>query len=285
MPSRRRLLRLGSAAIVGLAGCSGRRGTAPTASDSPTPTATPPRTGGPTPTARERAFGETGPDGITPVGTAVQSAVRHLQSTDHNGIMVGDHWYLFVTVEPDGGGPEATDFRLRTPSDIYEPFAVESDWRRQQIAYVNGDAYEPNRSGWLLFTVPYDERPERAWLTLDRTEWSLPASALDRLRAEPPAFDLRGVEPPESPPHDEPFDVTLRVDNDGSAGTFRAAFNYTAPLYYPQGVVSAIEGGATRDVSVTVDIHTSGTGNEPGDAVAANVVSAGGGAEWSVTLS
>jgi len=284
MPSRRRLLRLGSAALVGLAGCIGRE-TARTGTDTPTPTAPPPRTGGPTPTTRERAFGETGPNGIIPVDATVQSAVRHLQNTDHNGIMAGEEWYLFVAVEPEGGGPEPADFRLRTPSKLHEPFAVENDRRRQQIAYVNGDAYEPNRPGWLLFTVPYDERPERAWLTLDRTEWPLPESATERLRAEPPAFDLRRVEVPESPPHDEPFDVTLRVGNDGGSGTFRAAFNYTAPLYYPRGVRADIEAGATRDVPVTVDIHTSGPGSESGDTVAANVVSAGGDDEWSVTLS
>lgn len=285
MPSRRRLLHLGSAALVGLAGCSGRSETAPTETNSPTATSPPPQTGGPTPTARELAFGEAGPDGITPVGATVQSAVRHLQNTDHNGIMAGDRWYLFVDIEPESGGTDAADFRLRTPSATYEPFVLEDDHRRQQIAYVNGDAYEPNRSGWLLFTVPYDDDPENAWLTLDRAEWQLPNSAVERLRADPPAFDIRAVDVPTDPPHDEPFDVTLRVDNDGGAGTFRAAFNYTAPLYYPQGVAADIGAGAMRDVTVTVDVHTSGSGSEPGATVAANVVSAGGDDEWSVTLS
>lgn len=285
MPSRRRLLRVGSAALVGLAGCSSRSETTPTGTDSPTPTPAPPRTGGPTPTARELAFGEPGPDGVTPTGTAVQSAVRHLQNTDHNGIIAEEAWYLFVTVETDAGGPAAADFRLRTPTDTYEPFALGRQRKRQQIAYVNGDAYEPSRPGWLLFTVPYDDPLEGVWLTLDRTEWRLPESATERLRADPPAFDLQGVGAPESPPHDEPFDVTLRVGNDGGTGTFRAAFNYTAPLYYPQGIVADVEAGATRDVPVAVDIHISGSGNEPGDTVAANVVSAGGDDEWSVTLS
>lgn len=283
MPSRRRLLRLGSAALAALAGCSGRSGTDPTGTDSPT--ATPSPTGDTTPTVRELAFGEPGPDGIAPTDTTVQSSVRHLQSTDHNGIIAGDAWYLFATVETDGGGPAAADFRLQTPTATYEPFALGQEHRRRQIAYVNGDAYEPSRPGWLLFAVPYDDDPERAWLTLDRTEWPLPESTLERLRTEPPAFDLRDVEPPESPPADEPFDVTLRVGNDGTPGTFRAAFNYTAPLYYPRGVAAAVGAGATRDIPVTVDIHTSGTGSEPGDTVAANVVSAGGHGEWSVTLS
>lgn len=281
MPSRRRLLRLGSAALVGLAGCSGRSETTPTKTNSST--ASP--TDDPTPTAHELAFGEAGPDGIIPVDATVQSAVRHLRNTDHNGVMAGDRWYLFVTIETESGGTDAAEFRLRTPSATYEPFVLEHDRRRRQIAYVNGDAYEPNRSGWLLFTVPYDDDPERAWLALDRTEWPLPASALERLRVDPPAFDLRGVDAPTEPSHDEPFDVTLRVGNDGGVGTFRAAFNYTAPLYYPQGITAEVGAGATRDVEVTVDVHTGGGGSEPGATVAANVVSAGGDAEWSVTLS
>lgn len=285
MPSRRRLLRLGSVALVGLAGCSGRSETDPTGTDAPTVTTTPSPTSNPTPTARNLAFGEAGPDGVVPTDATVQSAVRHLQSTDHNGVLAGDEWYLFVSVETDGSGPPAADFRLQTPTATYEPFVLESDWRRQQIAYVNGDAYGPNRTGWLLFAVPYDDTPEGAWLTLGRTEWALPEPALSRLRADPPAFDLRGVEPPESPPADDPFDVTLRVGNDGTAGTFRGAFNYTAPLYYPQGVSADVGADATRELTVTVDIHTYGAGSDSGDTVAANVVSAGGHEEWSVTLS
>lgn len=279
MPSRRRVLRLGSAALVGLAGCSARQGE-PTPTESPT--ATQPQTPTQTSTERNRAFGEAGPHGVDPTDATVQAAVRHLWSTDHNDIHSRDEWYVFVTVGADANGPAATEFRLRTPSDTYEPFALKRRRLQRRIEYENGRAYEPGASGWVLFAVPYDDDPERAWLTLDDTEWALPEPTVARLRATPPAFDLKAVEPPASPPHDEPFDVTIRVRNDGGAGTVRAAFNYTAPLYYPQGVAAAVDAGTTRELAVTVDIHVE---SEPGDTVAANVVSAGGDGEWSVTLS
>jgi len=67
-------------------------------------------------------------------------------------------------------------------------------------------------------------------------------------------------------------------------GTFRGAFNYTAPLYVPQGISRAFDAGEERTFAVTVDVHTWGSGAEPGDEVAVRVVAPSDDAEWSVTL-
>ena len=282
MPSRRRFLHFGGAAgIVALAGCSGL------ANDAPTETVTPsdPTTGSSTPPPARLSFGEAydpqDGDRVKLTDPRVQSSVRRVQNVDHNAVEAGPHWYLFVTVDAMAGGPYAGDFQLRTADGTYDPLTVRDD-------YVEGGAYRGGGdewSGWLLFEVPYDDPAEDVRLALDgAVAWTLPDATVERLRAEPPRFSVRSVEPPERPPADDPFDVDLTVANDGGRGTFRGAFNYTAPLYVPQGISRAFDAGEERTFAVTVDVHTRVSGAEPGDEVAARLVSPGGDAEWSVTL-
>lgn len=294
MPSRRRVLRAGSvAAALALAGCSSRTttGTPPTDSPTPTPAPSPSPTPSPTPTPDRLAFGgvydSTDGDTVTATDARVQSSVRRLDNVDHNAIEAGPYWYLFITVEAMPDGPLPRDFRFRTADGRYDPLAVRDERRREQIEFVNGEAYRGaggTTDGWLLFEVPYDDPAEDARLALDgAATWTVPDATVRRLRADPPDFEVRGIETPERPPADEPFDVRLTVANGGGSGTFRGAFNYTAPLYAPQGIVRQIDAGAEQTFAVEIDIHT-GDGARTGDAVAARLVSADETHTWSVTL-
>ena len=281
MPSRRRFLWTASAALSALAGCSGRTDTddAPTDSPTPSPTPTPERL------AFEEAYDPDDGDAVKATDAHVQSSVRRLANVDHNAIEAGPFWYLFVTVDAMPDGPLPRAFQLRTAAGSYDPLAVRDERLREQVAIVNGEAYRgtpETTDGWLLFEVPYDDPVEDARLALDgAATWTLPDATVQRLRADPPAFEVRGVETPERPPADEPFDVHLTVANDGGDGTFRGAFNYTAPLYAPQGIAREIDAGTERTFAVTVDIHTGGPG---GGEVAAALVSPAGDRTWSVTL-
>jgi hypothetical protein len=277
MLSRRAFLTASGVTTVALAGCAGwRERSAETNTTTPTGTVA---------ATRDLAVGEAGLQGITLTDARVQSSVRHVQSTDYNGVMADEAWYVFVTVETSVDCPGATEFRLRTANGEYEPLAADGDCRRRQIDYVEGEAYRPDEEadGWLLFTVPYDDGTN-ARLALGRTTWTLRELHRERLRAEPPAFTLTVVKTPAEPRHDRPFGARLTVANDGGDGTFRGAFNYTAPLYYPQGFSSAVLDGETTVLDIGGDIHQSLGDPEPGEAVEARVVSAGGDGEWSVTL-
>lgn len=286
MPSRRRFLHVGGAGIVALAGCSDLT------NDAPTDTVTPgdPTSGSSTPA--RLSFGEAydpqDGDTVKLTEACIQSSVRRVQNVDHNAVEAGPHWYLFVTVDAAAGGPPASDFKLHTADRTYDPLAVRDSYVRQQVEYVEGDAYRGGGDewgGWILFAVPYDDSPEEPRLALDgAVAWTLPDATVERLQAEPPRFSVRSVEPPERPPADDPFDVDLTVANDGGRGTFRGAFNYTAPLYVPQGIFRAFDAGEERTFVASVDVHTSGSGSEPGDEVAARIVAPSDDAEWSVTL-
>lgn len=269
MPDRRSLLRrCGALAALGVAGCAGRS----TGGS---------RSGGSS--SGPRSFG-TRAAGVTPTDARVQSSVRRLQNVDHNAVDAGPRWYLFVTLDRDDGSPDPTAFSLHTAAGEYESLAARDEGqRRDQIAVVNGQP-DDETSGWVLFAVPYDDPAREVRLVRGETRWRLPTAAVDRLRADPPVVDVREVEAPAEPPADEPFDVRLDVANDGGAGTLRAAFNYTAPLYYPQGITASLAAGERRSLSVTVEIHTEGP-SEAGDRVAAWVASPDGDDhEWSVTL-
>ncbi|MFB6177206.1 MAG: hypothetical protein ABEI99_08720 [Halobaculum sp.] len=194
-----------------------------------------------------------------PTAARVQSAVRRLQNVDHNAVDAGVVWYSFVTVDRELGSPDPTAFRLHTTASQYEPLAARGErHRRHQLSFVNGEAYGTDgaRRGWLLFSVPYRDPVRDAVLTRGEHAWRLPTETVERLRATPPRFTVRDIVTPESPSPNEPFDVRLRIANDGGPGTFRGAFNYTAPLYYPQGFTAEFAGGENRTVPVTVTIHT-----------------------------
>lgn len=273
MPSRRHALQAGSvAATLTLAGCAGRMTDAGA-------------------TSKRLSFGETyDPDGdaVTVTTASVQSSVRHLQNTDHNDIAAGDRWYLFVSCEAEAAGPAPGDFTFRTAQGTYDPVATRNERFRELVEYVNGDAYrgmDGGPAGWLLFELPYTEPVDDARVVLDsKAAWMLPEAARERLRAKPPAFEVHNIETPERPPADEPFDVDVAVTNDGGVGTFRAAFNYTAPLYFPQGFAREFNADETRTLSVTVDIHMEMGTARAGEEVSARLVSPGGGGGFSVTL-
>ena len=223
---------------------------------------------------------------MTPTEARVQSSVRRIAETDHNAICAADAWYVFITVERSAGEPDAESWRLETTADTYQPVAVvEDSYRRRQIASVNGSQYDPPRRGWLLFRVSYADPVERATLRRGDSRWRLPPAAVERLRAQPPAFELLDATPPERPAADEPFDVAITVRNEGGAGTFRGAFNFRQPTYIPSGVTQQIGPTTTTTFDATVRIHSSYLRTEPGEMVAATLISPNGAVEWEVTLS
>lgn len=278
--SRRAVLGLTAGTLAGVSGCIGLADQSDDQPANPTDSPTDRSTPSPTGTGPDESPTPVDPAAVTLRGVSVQSSAlgRHVTG-GFLDLRTSDGWLVYVRLgtedghTPGGnsvahqrteGYPEQGSLRLSVRAAGQETTYEES--RRRTYRLV-GDA----GGAWTAFELPGSIEPDHAtveWPAQDRTLGELPASALDRLGREPPAFVLESFvagEPGTTPgptPHGSPtpdhddfptttVDFELTVQNDGGPGTVRGLLDHETPKEkftadYSQGgrrIAAAVDAG------------------------------------------
>lgn len=278
MPSRRTTLgHVAGGLALGLGGCLGtgesddETGTeAGSGTDDGTGADDPTETAPNTPTVATLDWGEPFKCDnfeVAPTAVDVDSSFVHVDAVDHGNVVDGDRWYAFVTLSAAGDAPPDPEAFSLVDGDVDRGAWTDFETDASNIsAHRDGDAYlitAEHTTGWVGVDVPYGATVAAPAVELERdgdavARWSLPESAVERLEAEPPDFAVASIDAPENSPRDEPFDVDIRVRNDGGPGTFHAVLNYTERVYDYDAVPGRVDGGETSVLTASVSVHTSG---------------------------
>jgi hypothetical protein len=258
MPSSRRaLLTSVGATLSGLAGCLDFGG-GPDRTATPTSTPTPT-----TPALTDTTLGNaialgTDGDGMVVVVSDLVAAhsARYLTAPDAFGVADADGGrFVFVQVAARGQGtpPTPDGFSIVVDGTAYDA-GIEGVGPARVDAPVSGRPYGgPDREGYLGFRVPAPLDADAVAIHLAETgRWTVPDSAVEALRAPPPAFETT-LTVPDSVTADEAIPVRLDVTNTGAGvGTFYGALNHQGPLYAADAFTFSLPPGesTTRELAV-----------------------------------
>ncbi|WP_435115134.1 hypothetical protein [Halolamina sp. C58] len=258
MPSRREYLAI--AGLGSMAGCLGGNESTTTERD-PTPTATKtPVSTAPATVSTDDPAGVGEPvtvDGVdvTLERVAVQSSLAVVYTDSGDVIANTDGRFVLAAFDAGPAGPAAPAadrYTLVTAGERERPmepgggFWLSENGRREQ--YSTESATSEAGGGWLAFPVDGGLDAEAAQITVGSGAWALPERVTERLSQPAPRYELRSFDHPETVTPDEPFSVSLTVENVGSvAGTFRGVLNVRGVQYavYPYPIRVDLEPGET----------------------------------------
>lgn len=259
---RRRLLAVCGAGLAGVAGCL---------SDSPLTTDDP--TGSPTTTPEGTPGGDSDTsltandpvDGLTVEDVVVKEAVTYESTMGSGGVLAADdRQYVIAWVRAD---------REVTP----EQFVLLGDGRNWEAglpdtagavntaiagrggAPLGGTLGTDDQSSYVGFEVPspLDDAEIRLGFEDDRDsgEWSLPESAVDRLRTAGPRFELESLSVPDEVSQGDPLSVSLTVTNVSETdGRFLAAVYWPTKRIADDDESRIVEREVAAGEEVTVDL-------------------------------
>lgn len=254
MPSRREYL--AAVGLGSLAGCLGGDESRPTESD-PTATATPESTATATASSDPARVGEpVTVDGVdvTLERVGVQSSLMVVYTDSGDVIANSDGRFVLAAFDAASSTPAADHYTLVTAGERVRPmepsygFWLSESGRRKQYSTDSASASGDAGGGWLAFPIEGGLGAESTRITVGNGAWRLPDRVSERLSQPAPRFELRSFDHPESVTPDEPFSVSLTVENVGSvAGTFRGVLNARGVEYavYPHPIRLDLEPGET----------------------------------------
>lgn len=257
MPSRREYL--AAVGLGSLAGCLGGDESTPTEGD-PTSTATatpvPTTTATASPTDPARLGESVTVDGVavTLERVAVQSSLM-VEYTDSGDVIANtDGRFVLAEFDAASSTPAADHYTLVTADERKRPmepgggFWLSENGRREQYSTDSASSMGDAGGGWLAFPVDGELDAEATQIIVGDGAWTIPDRVTERLSQPAPRFELGSFDHPETVTPDEPFSVSLTVENVGSvAGTFRGVLNARGVEYavYPYPVRLELEPGET----------------------------------------
>ena len=255
MPSRREYL-----AVVGLgslAGCLGGDESTPTEGDptstataTPVPTTT--ATASPADPARVGESVTVNDVDVTLESVAVQSSLAVVYTDSGDVIANTDGRFVLAEIDAGSPAPNADQYTLVTAGERGQPmepgygFWLSEDGRREQYS---ADSASGTGGGWLAFPVDGGVDVQSARITVGTGAWTLPDRVGERLSQPAPRYEIGSFDHPETVTPDEPFSVSLTVENVGSvAGTFRGVLNVRGVEYavYPYPIRLELDPGETE---------------------------------------
>ncbi|WP_135826235.1 hypothetical protein [Halorussus ruber] len=272
---RRALLQSGALALCGLAGClDGLGGTTtqtaserPTATETESPSATPPSSGTEDPSETEQTSeteSTAEPHVVEFVPVGVQSSFFYLTSPDSMAVTAAEETqFVFVEVRPRTDSPPPSDFSLAADDRRFWGTLAPGDVAGPHLVYELGSSYRSGEvePGWVAFEVPNPLDADEIALAYQSRRESLDEEFLAELRTPPADFEVVSFDAPEEVAHDEPFEVSLTVENVGEGeGTFRACLNQSGPVFVPRPAELSVPAGERREQTWSVgDRSSAGT--------------------------
>lgn len=212
-------------------------------------------------------------EGVVVDDIVVRKAVKYESTMGSGGVLSGNgQQYVVASVRADRQ-LSASEFTFETDDESWSPGLPDTAGGiNRAVAGRDGGPVGRNigdDGSYLAFTVPSPlsaSTPRIHYSGQEEESWPLSAELKARLAAAAPEFELDSFDVPETVSQGDPLPVSLTVSNVSETdGRFLAALYWPTKLIADDDEAHILEGevGAGDDATVSVEIETEYTTNEP----------------------